>query len=80
VSVRPEALLARARSERLALMCAERAPAQCHRNLIADFLLAQGAEVIHLLDESQAAHRLSAHARIASGALVYDVGSAPALF
>jgi uncharacterized protein (DUF488 family) len=31
------------------IMCAETDPAQCHRSHIADWLVAQGREVVHLL-------------------------------
>jgi uncharacterized protein (DUF488 family) len=59
----------------VALMCAERLPWQCHRYLIADFLVAHGATVCHLIGRSApGVHRLSAAARLANGGLVYDVG------
>jgi uncharacterized protein (DUF488 family) len=38
-------LLERARSQRLALMCAEAVPWRCHRSLIADALLLRGVRV-----------------------------------
>ena len=39
------------------IMCAERDPADCHRSLIADWLVANGEEVVHLLDpRKQRAH------------------------
>jgi len=44
------ALARLADSERVCMMCAERDPAQCHRSLIADWLLAHGHRVVHLLD------------------------------
>jgi len=38
--------------ERLCIMCAEGDPRQCHRSLVADWLVARGHRVIHLLDEN----------------------------
>jgi len=32
------------------IMCAESNPADCHRSFIADWLVARGERVIHLLD------------------------------
>jgi len=37
------------RAERVCLMCAESNPADCHRSHIADWLVAHGHPVIHLL-------------------------------
>jgi len=64
-----------AERERLAIMCAERDPDQCHRSLITDAALLRGAQVIHLIDrgESRVAH-LSAIARAEGVTLVYDAG------
>ena len=56
-----------------AILCAERDPDRCHRALISDYLLLQGARVVHLL--TTGAHRehvLSPAARRESAALVYD--------
>jgi uncharacterized protein (DUF488 family) len=56
-----------------AILCAEREPAHCHRALIADYLLLQGARVLHLLAPGeQREHHLSPEARRESAALVYD--------
>ena len=56
-----------------AMLCAERAPGQCHRSLIADYLLLQGAQVLHLVDAGAArAHLLHPAARRESAALIYD--------
>ena len=43
-------LLALARRRRTAIMCAEARPANCHRRIVSDHLLARGAEVMHILD------------------------------
>ena len=34
----------------ICIMCAESNPAECHRSLISDWLVAQGHRVVHLLD------------------------------
>lgn len=47
------------RAEPVCLMCAESNPADCHRSHIADWLVAHGTEVVHLL----APGRALAHAR-----------------
>lgn len=44
-----ERLLSRAAELKIALMCAEAEPARCHRTLLADHLVACGAQVRHLL-------------------------------
>jgi uncharacterized protein (DUF488 family) len=73
-------LLERAERENIAIMCAERLPWQCHRYMIADHLVAAGAEVRHLIDGSAPrAHTLRAEARVAPGGLIYDAGSQGAL-
>jgi uncharacterized protein (DUF488 family) len=33
-------------------MCAESNPAECHRSFIADWLVAHGERVVHLLDSA----------------------------
>jgi uncharacterized protein (DUF488 family) len=35
---------------RICIMCAESNPADCHRSFIADWLVAHGNRVVHLLD------------------------------
>jgi len=44
-----EALLSLAREHRVAIMCAEAVWWRCHRRIIADYLLARGVEVRHIL-------------------------------
>ena len=57
-----------------AVMCAETLWWRCHRRLLADALVATGAEVRHLMDgPRQEPHRLSAPARIEGDLPVYDV-------
>ena len=60
-------LIALAGQARTAVMCAEAVPWRCHRQLIADALVARGHEVGHILSlERVDAHRLTPFARIES--------------
>lgn len=43
-------LIAQGRRQRCAVMCAEAVWWRCHRRLIADYLLARGEKVFHLMD------------------------------
>lgn len=55
------------------MLCAERLPENCHRQLLSDYLLLQGVTVVHLLDPGMSReHQLSAQARRESSHLVYD--------
>ena len=60
----------------LVVMCAEADPARCHRRLLADALVARGAEVRHILGTGRfQAHAMNPAGRIRhDGVLVYDVG------
>jgi len=62
-----------------AVMCAEAVPWKCHRQLIADALVARAVEVVHLLGPGQRQpHVLSPAAVLrGDGALVYSRGSRP---
>jgi len=56
-----------------AIMCAEAVPWRCHRQLVADALVARGVEVRHILGrEAAEPHRLTAFARVVGERLVYD--------
>ncbi|HET9708218.1 MAG TPA: DUF488 domain-containing protein [Gemmatimonadales bacterium] len=60
-------LIALASESRTAVMCAEAVPWRCHRQLIADALVARGHDVGHILSETRVdAHRLTPFARIES--------------
>ena len=60
-----------------ALMCAEAMPWRCHRQLIADALVARGARVRHLLGEGRVdAHALNAAAVISPSGAVHYPGKA----
>ena len=68
-----EELLNLARGKPTAVMCAEALWWRCHRNLIADFLKAKGAEVVHILSaEKTEAHPYTSAARIVEGRLSYE--------
>ena len=68
-----EKLAATGCSERICIMCAERDPAHCHRSLIADWLVARGHRVIHLLDEQeQQEHVLNPLVSLEQGRLLYN--------
>jgi uncharacterized protein (DUF488 family) len=60
----------------VAFMCAERDPLHCHRSFIADFLLVQGARVLHIHDDGDVRqHALRPEARcVGHDRIVYDVG------
>lgn len=61
----------------VAVMCAEAVPWRCHRQLIADALLAQAVRVQHILAEGRSEeHRLTPGARIGPGGRVVYPGPA----
>ena len=67
-----ESLLAFASGARTAVMCAEAVWWQCHRRLLADYLLVRGIPVLHVLSTAPPKpHELSDFARIVDGELVY---------
>jgi uncharacterized protein (DUF488 family) len=56
-----------------AIMCAEAVWWRCHRSLIADYLKAQGVEVIHILDANKIdPHPFTSAANIVDGKLDYS--------
>lgn len=63
-------LRAGARLERSAIMCAEAVWWRCHRRIIADYLLAGGCEVVHILGPGH-----SEDARLTAGAEVQPDGT-----
>jgi uncharacterized protein (DUF488 family) len=68
-----ESLRELARKSKTAVMCAEALWWRCHRSLIADYLKALGATVIHLSDENQTQiHPYTSAARIIQGRLSYE--------
>jgi len=67
-----EELVARAREAPTAIMCAEAVWWQCHRQLVADALLARGIEVRHITGLPRAAvHTLTPFAQVADGLVTY---------
>jgi uncharacterized protein (DUF488 family) len=65
-------LLELASSKRVAVMCAEAVWWRCHRSLIADYLKAEGHEVIHILDEKKTEeHPFTSAAMLVDGKLSY---------
>lgn len=67
-----EKLLEVAQHRKVALLCAERFWWRCHRRLLADWLVAQGHKVIHIVDlEHTVEHELSAFARVQEGQVIY---------
>lgn len=66
-------LVSEARRNPVAIMCAERLPSECHRALIADYLVARRIEVVHLVAPGESeAGRLNPAARLVNGQLIYD--------
>jgi uncharacterized protein (DUF488 family) len=69
-------LIDAAPSRRQSLMCAEAVPWQCHRQLIADALVARGVAVKHIIQSGKVnEHELSQHARVLEGGRVIYPGS-----
>ncbi len=65
-------LLTLAQIGRTSLMCAEALWWRCHRSLIADYLKARGASVIHIVDARKTeSHSFTSAARIVEGKLSY---------
>jgi uncharacterized protein (DUF488 family) len=57
---------------RTAIMCAEAVWWQCHRQLIADALVARGREIFHIMSARRAElHRLTGFARVTDGRVSY---------
>jgi uncharacterized protein (DUF488 family) len=60
------------RNGAVAIMCAEAVWWRCHRSLIADYLKAQGAEIIHVMNAKKTEpHPFTSAARIVNGKLNY---------
>ena len=56
-----------------AIMCAEAVWWKCHRSLIADYLKAQGTEVIHIINANKTEpHPFTSAAKIVNGRLSYS--------
>lgn len=71
-----DALIDEGGRTKLAVMCAERLPWQCHRYLISDYLVMRGASVVHLIAPAKSqTHQLNRIARVDQGMVIYDRGS-----
>jgi uncharacterized protein (DUF488 family) len=65
-------LVEQAARRRTAIMCAEAVYFHCHRMLVSDYLVSQGHQVLHILDERPAKeHSLTKDARVVDGKLLY---------
>jgi uncharacterized protein (DUF488 family) len=65
-----------ASTKRVAFMCAETLWWRCHRRILADRLIVDGWEVMHLLAPAKSeAHVVWDAARVVEGRLVYDAGT-----
>jgi uncharacterized protein (DUF488 family) len=75
-------LLALARQDRVAIMCAEAVPWRCHRQLLSDALVARGVDVLEIESPVKTrAHTLTEWARIDGTRVTYpgvDVPDGPA--
>ena len=61
-------IVERERAQIQAVMCAEAVPWRCHRNLLADALVARGVEVRHILQPGKASpHTLNKDAQVVAG-------------
>ena len=60
------------KTQNVALMCAEAVPWRCHRQMIADALVARRVPVTHIIAAGNtSAHELNSAARVQDGMLVY---------
>jgi uncharacterized protein (DUF488 family) len=67
-----QALIELAKTERLALMCAEAVPWRCHRSLIADALSVRGFQVKHILSStSLRSHKITPWAKVNGTHITY---------
>ena len=72
-------LLELAAARPTAIMCAEAVPWRCHRQLVADALVARGVEVRHVVGAAENPHRLTGFARVEGDRIVYDRSGQPRL-
>lgn len=74
-----DSLIALAREESVAIMCAEAVPWRCHRWLISDALVARDIDVRHILDARTEQHLISRFAVVAGDSVTYPPDSAPSV-
>ncbi|MFA6290299.1 MAG: DUF488 domain-containing protein [Victivallales bacterium] len=73
-----EDLIALAKKERIALMCAEAVPWRCHRSLIADALLSRGICTGHIMSPtSRQVHKLTPFAKVHGTQITYPAEESP---
>ena len=71
-------LITLAKSERIAIMCAEAVPWRCHRSLIADALLARGIEVREITSATRSQpHTLTPWGKINGRQVTYPAENVP---
>lgn len=69
-----QSLMAIAKGERVAIMCAEGNPFRCHRSLVADALTVRGVRVLHISSRKTAKeHRLTPFARVEGTRVTYPL-------
>ncbi len=74
-----ESLIALARNERIAVMCAEAVPWRCHRSLIADALIVRGIPVEHIMSTTHRhPHTLTPFAQVEGTRITYPEERPPA--
>jgi len=67
-------LLSTAATLRTAVMCAEKLYWKCHRKLLADYLVAQGVEVIHIIGPGKSSeHKLTPYALATENGVIYPL-------
>ncbi|MDN5864055.1 MAG: DUF488 domain-containing protein [Gammaproteobacteria bacterium] len=67
-----EALAELARSERIAIMCAEAVPWRCHRSLIGDAMRVRGFKVLDIMNEkTEREHKLTRFAQVEGTRITY---------
>ena len=67
-----EELQTLAEKKTVAIMCAEAVPWRCHRSLIADALVVQGRQVLHIQSRKTASpHELTKFLKVQCGKLAY---------
>ena len=67
-----EALIALAKEQATAVMCAEAVPWKCHRSLIGDALLVRGIVVLHIMSRTSVKHHtLTPWAEVKGTAITY---------
>jgi uncharacterized protein (DUF488 family) len=67
-----EELIAIARQQPTAIMCAEAVPWRCHRSMIADAMVLRGWDVREIIGQAPArAHKLTPFLKVADGVITY---------